>query len=68
MCYFNFWTSTKITKEIVEEKHRVISIEKYLEQMMDHLKKKDTIKALDLVEDMIKIGINIKQYLEQLIS
>ncbi|MCX6782951.1 MAG: DNA polymerase III subunit gamma/tau [Candidatus Levybacteria bacterium] len=58
----------KITKEIVEEKHRVISIEKYLEQMIDHLKKKDTIKALDLVEDMIKIGINIKQYLEQLIS
>ncbi|OGH52486.1 MAG: DNA polymerase III, subunit gamma and tau [Candidatus Levybacteria bacterium RIFCSPLOWO2_12_FULL_37_7] len=58
----------KITKELLEEKYQVASIKYYVENIVSHLKNKDTKFALSTVEDVIEKGTDIKYFLEQLIS
>jgi DNA polymerase-3 subunit gamma/tau len=58
----------KITKELLEEKYQVLSIEKRILDLLKFLEEKNSPKALELIGKLGKEGIEIKYFLEQLIN
>ena len=58
----------KITKEMVEKLYHVSSINYILSEMLESLAAKDTKSSLQLVHRAIEQGIDMKYFIEQLIS
>lgn len=58
----------KITKELVEEKYQVLSIKYQVDDLLKVLDQKDTKAGLQLVEALVKSGIDIKYFIEQCIN
>ena len=58
----------QITKELVEKKYKLTSVEKQITDLLSYLKEKDSQKAFKLVTDLMEIGVDIRYFLEQLIN
>lgn len=58
----------QITKELVEKKYKLTSVEKQITDLLSHLKEKDSQKAFKLVSDLMDSGVDVKYFLEQLIN
>lgn len=58
----------KITEEILEEKYHTVYISDYIEKTIQALSVKDTKKSLEIIAVLMKEGIDIKFFLEQLIE
>jgi DNA polymerase III subunit gamma/tau len=58
----------KITKEILEEKYQILSTEQHVVSLLKLLEEKDSKKSLELIGKLHKEGIEIKNFLEQLIN
>ncbi len=57
----------KITKEMVEKKYQISNVKSQISNMLKYLSKKDTKLALELISELVKQGIDLKYFLEQLI-
>lgn len=60
--------SKSITRELVEKKYQMISINKHVENMLIFLKGRNTKKALFLVSELIEQGVDIKYFTQSLIE
>lgn len=58
----------QITKELVEKKYNLLGMDKQIKDLISALRKKDQEKALRQVTIVSQNGIDIKYFLEQLIS
>ncbi len=58
----------KITKEFLEEKYQVLSIDKRVLELLKFLEEKNGKKALELISKLVKEGIEIRYFIEQLIN
>ena len=58
----------QITKELVEKKYKLTSVEKQITDLLSHLKEKDSQKAFKLVANLMETGVDVKYFLEQLIN
>ena len=58
----------EITKELVERKYKLTSVEKQITDLLVFLKEKDSQKAFKLVSEMVESGVDVKYFLEQLIG
>jgi len=58
----------EITKELVEKKYKLTSVEKQITDLLSHLKERDSKKAFKLVADLMETGVDVKYFLEQLIN
>jgi len=58
----------KITKDLLEEKYQVLSIESRVLELLKYLEEKNTKKALELISKLVKEGIEIKHFIAQLIN
>lgn len=58
----------EITKELVEKKYKLTSVEKQITDLLSHLKEKDSQKAFKLVSDLMETGVDVKYFLEHLIG
>ena len=58
----------QITKELVDKKYKLTSVEKQITDLLVFLKEKDSLKAFGLVSQMAETGVDIRYFLEQLIG
>ncbi len=58
----------KITKEFLEEKYQILSIESRVLELIKYLEEKNTKKAIELTSKLVKEGVEIKYFIEQLIN
>jgi len=58
----------EITKELVEKKYKLTSVEKQITNLLSHLKEKDSQKAFGLISDLMETGVDVRYFLEQLIG
>ncbi len=58
----------KITKELVGNNFQITNIKYQVTEMLNMLTLKDTKKALELVDDLVKQGLDMKFFLEQLVG
>ena len=58
----------KITKELVEKKYKLTSVDKKITDLLLFLKEKDSQKAFKLVSELMESGVDIKYFLEQVIN
>jgi len=58
----------EITKELVEKKYKLTSVEKQITDLLFYLKEKDSQKAFKLVADLMETGVDVKYFLGQLIN
>ncbi len=58
----------KITKELVEEEYKISNIKYQLSEMLELLSSKNTKDSLKLVGELVDQGIDMKFFLEELIS
>jgi DNA polymerase-3 subunit gamma/tau len=63
-----FANGKQITKEMVQKKYKLTSVEKQITDLLSHLKEKDSQKAFKLVADLMETGVDVKYFLEQLIN
>jgi len=58
----------QITKELVERKYKLTSVEKQITDLLFSLKEKDSQKAFKLVANLMETGVDVKYFLEHLIG
>ncbi len=58
----------KITKELLEEKYKVLSTKKYIEEILKSLEEKDAKKGLLIIGKIVKEGLDVKYFIEQMIN
>lgn len=58
----------KITKELLEEKYKVLSTKKYIEEVLKSLEEKDAKRGLLIIGKIVKEGLEIKYFIEQMIN
>src|SRR3989344_3073936 len=58
----------KITKDLIEQKYQVSSIKYQVLKLLEYLEKKDAREALKLVSDLVKQGVDMKYFIEKLVS
>ncbi len=57
-----------ITKDLVDEKFKLLGIEGYILEMLDRLSEKDRKKAFELLEKMQKQGVDARFFIEKLME
>lgn len=60
--------SHKVTKELIEEKYKVVTLNKSIEQIIIFTITGEVKKALELVSDLIEQGVDIKYFTKSLIE
>lgn len=58
----------KVTKELIEEKYKVVTLNKSIDQIIVFMIAGDVKKALALVSDLIDQGVDIKYFTQSLIE
>lgn len=58
----------KITKEFIESKYQVSSIANHVNSIIDVFVKKDTKVGLEIVNTLVKQGVDMKYFLQQLME
>lgn len=58
----------KITKELVEQKYKVSNIQYQVSNILESLQKKDAKAGLHLVGKLVDQGVDIKYFIEQMVS
>ncbi len=57
----------KITKELIEEKYQISSIEYQIAQLIRYFEEKDTKSALEIVSKLVESGVDMNHFIQELI-